>query len=211
MTGSIRVCLAALLLVLGTVITPAAGSTITYNWVGVVNDVAPWWDSGVKIGEKIPVDLTLNGALSPVVSSPGVGEYFAFLSSEQQVILAVNIGGRTEIGYYELATVLNDHNGTDGVSVESAWPMSGRVFSIVFSTSKLNVLTSEALPLSLDPHDFDVADFTVYHDDTPIFSGRLLATPLPGGIGMFISALTGLVGMSLWKSRHLKVETGLLG
>jgi len=208
MTGSIRthlvvLLLGHLLLALGSMNTPASAGTITYNWVGIVDEIAFGADPGVAIGEKMNISLTLSDESMDFNASPEIGTYGADFSSPQQLILAVNIGGRTDIGLFQFATVLNDHNGIDGFSVSSSSPHTGLVFSFDFETSNLGVLTSDALPLSLNPQDFSMAGFTVYERGPPLFMGTLLTTPLPASIGMFLSAITGLFGASLWKYRHL--------
>jgi hypothetical protein len=202
MVGSIRLCLVALSLGLGAITTPAAANTITYNWFGVVEDVAPSPPPGVTIGKWIKIGLAIDDGVSDTDPSSEIGRYDANIFGPPALVLAVDIGGETNIGTFEHATVLNDHNGTDAFTVSGDSPRIGSVFRLDFSTSDLGVLTSDALPLSINPDDFDRARFSVYGEIPIGFSGRIVSqTPLPGSVGLLVSALTGLVGAGWWKSR----------
>jgi hypothetical protein len=202
MIGSIRSCLVALSLGLGTIATPAAAGTITYSWLGTVDYIAPGHHPGVTLQQKIGLSLTLNDAVSDADPSSEIGSYNTTIWSPEVLVLAVNIDGRTDRGMYHSATVLNDHNGADAFSISGESPHTGIAFSLDFSTSDLAVLTSDALPLSLIADDFSIARFAVYqHGGPPLFGGTLLTTtPLPGSVVMLVSALTGLVGAGWWKS-----------
>jgi hypothetical protein len=214
MIGSVRFCLVSWslgLLLMGGVVTPAAAGTITYNWFGIVDTIAPGTTPDVADGDTLKISLTLGDGVSDGNPSPEVGNYFAFNSSPNVLVLAVDIGGRTDTGMVHEATVFNDHNGKDAFSVSGSSPHIGIIFQFDFSTSDLGVLNSDALPLSLIPEDFDTARFTIFqHGGPPLFSGRLVTTtPLPGSIGLLASGLMGLVGMGWWKSRRLRtIEAG---
>jgi hypothetical protein len=197
--GSIRLCLVTLSIGLAAIATPAAASTITYSWSGMVTEIFPGEHPTVSLGQRITASLTLNDGVSDFDSSPEVGRYLVDTALSPQVLmLAVDIAGYTDIGMFQEATVLNDHNGRDAFSVSSFSPHLGQ-FEFNFITSDLGVLTSDALPLSLDPHAFQTANFTVSHNN-PLFSGTFFPTPLPGSIGLLVSALTGLIGAGWWKS-----------
>jgi hypothetical protein len=205
MIRSIRLCLVALSLGFATVITPAAASTITYDWVGTVNYIAPGEHPGVSLNQKIAISLSLNDAVGDADPSSEIGQYNADIWSPEVLVAAVNIDGRTDRGMVQNATVYNDHNGRDGFSILTFNFMTGAVFSFDFSTSNLGVLTSDALPLSLRADDFGIANFTVYSFGPPQFSGTLrTVTPLPGSAGLLVSGLVGLIGAGWCKSRGLR-------
>ena len=205
MIGSIRLCLMTLSIGLAAIATPAAASTITYNWSGSVTEIYPGAHPTVTLGQRITASLTLNDEAWDYNASPEVAWYLADTSSSccsPPVVLAVDIAGYTDVGFYQQAIVLNDHNGRDAFTVSTYSPHVGQ-FEFKFITSDLGVLTSEALPLSIDPHAFRTANFTVFFQG-PIFSGTFFPTPLPGSVGLFVSALTGLLGARWWKSRRLR-------
>jgi hypothetical protein len=202
MTGSIRLCLMTLLIGLAAIATPAAASTITYTWSGMVTEIFPGQHPTVTLGQRITATLTLNDGVSDFDASPEIGRYAVdSTSSPQPLVLAVDIAGYTEIGMFQQATVFNDHNGRDAFFVSSFSPHIGQ-FELGFITSDLGVLTSDALPLLIDPHKFQTASFLVLHHD-PLFSGTFFPTPLPGSAVLLVSALTGLFGVGWWKSRRL--------
>jgi|AraplaMF_Col_mMF_1032025.scaffolds.fasta_scaffold00087_51 hypothetical protein len=206
MIGSIRFCLVTLSLGLGTIATPAAASTITYNWYGIVEiDHYP----GVTLSENIKISVTLNDAVPDTNPSPEIGQYDTQIWPPVLVV-AASVGPSTAVGEFQTGTIFNDHNGIDAFSIGTGSLHIGNVLSFNFSTSNLSALTSDALPLSLNPDDFDVATFSVLGyggPEGPVgFSGRvvLAPTPLPGSVGMLISALAGLVGAGWYKSRSLR-------
>jgi hypothetical protein len=217
MVGSIRLCLVALVLGLGAITTPVAASTITYHWNGIIQDfdVAPFQDPAVKVGKRITIDLILDDRTPDTDPSPTVGQYdFSAFdpSSPPPLVVDVRVGGlqipHSYNATWQQATVLNDHNGIDAVMVSAVESHGiGNVFTFNFSTANLAVLTSDRFPLSLDPRDFDVATFSIMGGNGnaefhPGYRGQVIAaTPLPGSVGMFVSALTGLIGAGWWKSR----------
>jgi hypothetical protein len=83
-------------------------------------------------------------------------------------------------------------------------------FLISFRTSHPGVLSSDALPLSIDPKDFEATAFAVntfYMSEVgPHFNGSIdsvvAPTPLPGSVDFFASALVGLLGLGRWQRRH---------
>jgi hypothetical protein len=207
MARLIQHCLVALSLGLWAIATPAAATTITYNWRGVVDHVdhvVPGF--GVRPTQRINIHLTLDDAVPDTNPASDIGEYDTVIFPPILVV-AVDIGGFTGIGSFQSATVFNDHNGTDAFSVSTGDLHIGNVSSFDFSTSDLGVLTSDALPLSLNPAKFDTATFQVY-GYYPGVSGRILGSlpgvvPLPGSAVMLVSALAGLVGAGWYKSRRL--------
>jgi hypothetical protein len=210
MAGSIQHCLVALSLGLSANATPAAASTITYNWSGIVDNVDPGthW---VTIGETIKISLTLDGAVPDLASQPEIGQYDGTVFAPPflpNLVLAVDIGGMTSLGSFHDITVFNNFNGVDAFSIDVNSPMIGNVFVIEFATSNLGALTSDALPLSINPVDFDTATVRVYGEGPPGFSGRIVSSvpgtvPLPGSVVMLVSALAGLAGAGWYRSRLL--------
>ena len=208
MIGSVHRCLVGLSLTLWAIATPAAANTITYNWLGIVDQSDLSANPSFTVGEKIKISLTLDDVIPDTAPSLEIGQYDADIFNPPVLVLAANIGGIADTGTFQFAQVFNGHNGTDAFSVDSGGPTIGNVFSIDFSTSDLGVLTSDALPLSINPGDFDTASFSVYGDGPPGFSGRIISSvgtvPLPGSAFMLVSALTGLVGAGCYKLRCLR-------
>lgn len=200
-----RHCLVALSLGLWAIATPAAANTITYNWLGIVDQIDEFAHPGFTIGAKIKISVTLDDVIPDTDPSLEIGQYSASVFNPPILVLAANVGGNADTGSFHFATVLNDHNGADAFSVSTGSPLVGNVFSLDFSTSDLGVLTSDALPLSINPANFDTAIFSVYGEGPPGFSGRIVASlpgtvPLPDSALMLVSALAGLVGAGWYKS-----------
>jgi len=203
MAGSIKLCVVALSLGLWAITNSAAASAITYSWLGIVDQIDPSADPGFAIGERIKITLTLDDVVPDTNPSPEIGQYDTQFYPPV-LVLAVNVGGYVEIGDYQSATVFNNHNGTDLFSVGAGRPQVGSTFQFDFSASNLGALTSDALPLSINPRAFDTATFREY-GYIPGFSGRILsATPVPGSVGCFVCALAGLAGVGWWKTYRLR-------
>jgi hypothetical protein len=220
MFGSIRLCLVALPLALTAISSPSAAGTITFNWFGVVDDIAPGTTPGVVLGETMRISVTLGDDVEDGDPSPEIGRYVSANTSPHVLVLAVDVGGRTDTGMLQEATVENDHNGKDTFSVQGESPHIGITFEFDFSTSDLGVFSSDAIPLSLIPEDFDTARFTIYqHGGPPLFSGKLVTTttPIPGSVGLLASALAGLLGAGWlkmrrqWKSGSLLFRSSVFG
>jgi hypothetical protein len=203
-------------LALGAGAAPAAASTIDYVWTGTVTDVVPGTPPVVAVGQKIGITLTLDNAVPDQDASPNRGIY----DQQQQLpnlVVAVNIGGVTNIGSFQFGTVLDDDQGVDEFKIETGDQQIGTRFVIDFKTSNLGVLSSDSLPLSIDPQDFELASFSVNPDiflplaSAPRFGGtidfvglNLTQTPLPGSAVMFVPALVALLGIGGWKRRRFK-------
>lgn len=201
-------------LALGAGATPAAASTIDYVWTGTVTAVVPGTPPVVAVGQKIGITLTLDNAVPDQDPSPNRGIY----DQQQQppnLVVAVNIGGVTNIGSFQTGTVLDNDQGVDEFKIETGDQQIGTRFSIDFKTSNLGVLASDSLPLTIDPHDFELATFSVNPDillplaSSPRFSGtidfaglNLTQTPIPGSAGMFVPAVAALLGLGGWKRRR---------
>jgi hypothetical protein len=207
--------LMALALGIGGIATPAAASTISYAWTGTVTNVVPGSLPVVHHGQRIGITLTLDDSVPDQDASPNRG---IFDQQEQppDLVVAVNIGGFTTIGSFQFGTVLANDGGVDEFKITSASQHVGDAFGIDFKTSHPGVLTSDSLPLSIDPHDFELATFIVNGPNNflqlafaPRFSGtidfagiNLTQTPLPGSVGMFVPALLGLLGLGEWQRRR---------
>lgn len=204
--------LIALALGLCGIAMPAAASTINYAWTGTVTDVTPGSLPVVGLGQKIGITLTLDNSVPDQDPSP----HRAIFDQQLQpptLVLAVNIGGVTNVGSFQFGTVLADDAGMDEFKINTGDQHIGDIFGIDFKTSHPGVLMSDSLPLSIDPHDFALATFIVNGPNNflmlgsaPRFSGTIdsavAPTPLPGSIGMFVPALAGLLGLGGWKRRH---------
>lgn len=113
------------------------------------------------------------------------------------------------LGPWRQATILNDYNGVDGVTISSYDAHGiGRTFKFDFSASNLLALNSDGFPLSLDPRKFNLATFAFMGSNPtshPGFRGTLLAqTPIPPSAGLFGFALAGLIGTAWWKTRRAR-------
>jgi len=188
---------------------PAAASTISYAWTGTVTDVTLGGQPVVTLGQQISITLTLDNAVPDRDPSPHRGIYDQQLQPPA-LVRSVNIGGFTSGGSFQFGTVLADDRSVDEFLIETADQHIGDIFTIDFKTSHPGVLTSDALPLAIDPRDFETAVFVVNGSKVlkPQFSGTIdfanpvvAQTPLPGSLGLFVPALLGLVGLGGWKLR----------
>ena len=195
--------------------TPAAAGTISYAWTGTVTHIVPGSIPVVHHGQRIGITLTLDDSVPDQDPSSTSGIYDQQLMPPT-LVLAVNIGGVTDIGSFQRGTVLANDGGVDEFSIDTGDQMVGRRFLIDFKTSHPGVLTSDSLPLSINPQDFETAVFFVNSPGNiqpvaffPEFSGtidfagiNLTQTPLPGSLGMFVPALVALLGLGGWQLRR---------
>jgi hypothetical protein len=186
---------------------PAEASTISYAWNGTVTFVDPISPATVSPGQKIGITLTLDNAVPDQDPSPTRGIYDQQMQPPNLVV-AINIGGVTGVGSFQFGTVLANDAGVDEFKVSSGDQLIGGRFLIDFQTSHPGVLASDALPLSIDPKDFETAAFFVNPNNLlpmsfPIFSGtidsQVAPTPLPGSVELFLPALVGLLGLGGWQ------------
>jgi len=194
-------------------VAPAAASTISYVWTGTVTSVDPISTATVAVGQKIGITLSLDDTVPDQDPSPNRGIY------DQQpptphLVVSVNIGGVTDIGSFQFGTVRANDGGIDEFMINTGDQLIGDRFTIDFKNPTPGVLTSDALPLSIDPKDFAIATFLVNGPSFnlpsffPVFSGtidfaglNLTQTPLPASGMLFVSALAGLLGFGAWRRR----------
>jgi hypothetical protein len=210
----IQPSLIALALGLSAIAAPAAASTISYAWTGTVTDITPGSMPFVTLGQQIGITLTLDNAVPDRDPSPHRGIYDQQLQPPV-LVRAVNIGGLTVVGSFQIGTVRADDQGVDEFQIDTGDTHFGNVFLIDFKTAHPGVLTSDALPHAIDPRDFESATFFIRRDSlllipsAPRFSGTIdfasvvvTQTPLPGSLGLFVPALVGLLGLGGWKRRR---------
>jgi hypothetical protein len=97
--------------------------------------------------------------------------------------------------------VLAGSGGVDSIEISSSSIHTGLGFDILFQTNHVGVLSSDAIPSSIDPGDFDIATFSVdrfsaFTDFLPSFGGTISAAtkpvPEPNSLVMLASVLIGL-------------------
>lgn len=93
--------------------------------------------------------------------SPNIGSYdnLRHLSPEPPLVLALDIGGTGGNAMFQKMIVQNDVNGVDSIYIDAWQVLIGPRAEFLFSTTDLSVLTSNAIPDSIDPADFDIATF----------------------------------------------------
>lgn len=197
--------LAALSFAIGAAATPATANTISYSWSGIVDHVVSDSTAAVAVGQHIHITLSLNDAVSDTDPSASRGSYQTVAANPPILVLGVDIGGVTDVGAFQFATVLHNDGGIDEFDVDTGDTLIGDRFHIQFTTSHPGVLSSDALPLSIDPTDFETATFSVnetgpFEQFLPVFDGTIRnvsTVPLPDALPMFALALSALAGLSL--------------
>lgn len=177
-------------------VVPAHAAPITYNWVGTVTEVdRP--DPAFAVGGRIPITLTLEGDTADHAPSPNFGIY-SQQASGPPVILNIDIGGTGSNGAIHIVEIYNDVDGFDRIVIASATFHIGGVAGFEFSTTDLDTLTSDAIPQSIDPDDFEVATFVRRNNPFEFLAMGTIdelapAVPEPSSITLFGAALLGLM------------------
>ena len=193
-------------------ISPAVATPISYEWTGTVDRIDPGFPPGVTLSEKIRISLTLDNVFLDQNPAPDQGEYSRD-PSQAPMVLAVDIGGETVVGPFQSVTVLDDHSGVDAFEVVTSSEMTGIGFTIIFETTNLGVLNSDAIPLGIDPADFETATFSVdrfpaFEAFAPSFGGTIdaaaVSTPEPDSIAVLGAALIamGFLSRQAWGARR---------
>ncbi|HVO02932.1 MAG TPA: hypothetical protein VMT54_12060 [Candidatus Cybelea sp.] len=191
---------------------PATANTIGYSWSGIVDHVVAGSPAGVTVGQHITISLSLSDAVPDMNPSPSHGDYETMADIPPVLVLGVDIGGVTDIGAFQFGTVLHDEGGVDEFDVETGDQMIGSRFDIHFATTHPGVLSSDAIPLSINPADFETATFSVnepgpLQEFLPVFNGRILAVstlPVPNSLAMFSLALGCLWVVAAWRSARTR-------
>jgi len=181
-------------------IGPAEAAIITYDWTGTVDVVDPGFPAGVTVGEKIGVTLTLDSSIPPDLDNTPNMAHYEEEEGQPPFVLSDNIGGNTDVGVFQDMYVLDNYQGVDEVIIETGNSMTGDGFEIMFKTDHPGALTSDAIPLSIDPADFETATFAVVRnpalgDFLPGFSGTIdaeVAVPEPSSLAIIGTVLLGL-------------------
>ncbi|HLZ08510.1 MAG TPA: hypothetical protein VKT80_07985, partial [Chloroflexota bacterium] len=169
----------------------------------------------LPVGDKIDISLTLDTSFPDQNPSPNVGFYLCFFCSPPQLVGAANFGavkfgGPTGFpGTVQDVDVLNNDMGVDEFMISTGFPHSGGCcFTILFKTSNLNILTSDAIPLFIDPTEFQTATFSVQPCVTPAcisgFSGTIGAAgeiPEPSGLTLLGIGLVVTLVLRLYRIR----------
>jgi hypothetical protein len=179
----------------------AAAAPITYDFTGTVTFLGEsmFNSFGVSVGDKIAITLTLDNAFPDTNPSPNVGQYDTNFATLESPILGVEVAGTDVTGLFGFVTVRNDDHGIDAIHLSSGTP-HGFGAEMDFSTSDVNVLTSDVIPLSIDPKALDVATFVVRSLPTgESFSGTVdaqaAAAPEPGTLVLLTAGLVGLAAL----------------
>ncbi len=188
-------------LAFGAWIGSADAAIIAYDWAGTVDVVDPGFPTGVTVGEKIEITLTLDNSLANQSTSADQGLYSSNPGTSP-LILSADIGGNTGLGNFQTMQVFNNHQGLDEVQIQSGDEMTNIGFIITFKTDQLDTLSSTAIPLSIDPTEFETATFQVtrapaFEMFLPSFLGTIDAevpasvVPEPASFAILGTALLG--------------------
>ena len=175
---------------------PAGAMPVTYAWTGTVTENNSGFP-GVSVGETIPISLTLNNAVANQSATPDVGVYSSAFGVPP-LILAVNIGGVTIAGSFQTVDVSDNHMGIDEFLISTGTPLTGCCFTILFETSHVGVLTSNAIPLLIDPTKFEIATFSehLFPSVGGSFSGTIdsaVSVPEPAARMLFGTGLLAII------------------
>jgi hypothetical protein len=200
----VRLLLAFWLGLLG--IDGAAAAPVKYDFIGTVthNDLSPSFFPHA-VGDKIPVTFTLQTAYPDTDPSSLRGEYYNPTGIlDIGPVLAVEIGAAGGFAIHQYLQVFDnytDANGDtyDGLTFEVGEPQRGVTSRFTFRTNDLSVLSSDDIPLTIDPGQFEIAEFDRVGRPFEVKGGGTLAAvadiPEPGAMALLGAALLGFVAL----------------
>lgn len=200
----IRLLLAVWLGLLG--IGGALAAPVKYDFIGTVthNDLSASFFPH-QVGDKIPVTFTLQTAYPDTDPSSLRGEYYNPTGIyDIGPVLAVEIGAAGGFAIHQYLQVFDnytDANGDtyDGLTFEVGEPQRGFTARFTFRTSDLSVLSSDDIPLTIDPGEFEIATFDRIARPFEVKGGGTLAAvtdiPAPGTLTLFGAALVALAAL----------------
>ena len=167
----------------------AKAAPVTYDFTGTITQVGTRVLTPVFLGEHIPISLTLEAAYP--ATPPGSGSYgfnglFDPNSPFTAPILAANFNNTSALGLFQIVTVRSG----ESFSAHTTSPQVGAGFDLSFTGASSGALASNAIPLSLNPADFQDGVFAVTQAFSPTtygYSGTIdgLAVPEPMSLAMF--------------------------
>lgn len=181
----------------------AIATPVKYEFTGTVthNDLSASFFPHA-VGDKIPVTFTLQTAYPDTDPSSLRGEYYNPTGIyDIGPVLAVEIGAAGGFAIHQYLQVFDnytDANGDtyDGLTFEVGEPQRGVTSRFTFRTSDLSVLSSDDIPLALDPGQFEIATFDRVARPFEVTGGGTLDAltniPEPGSLALLASALLGL-------------------
>jgi hypothetical protein len=184
----------------------AIAAPVKYEFTGTVthNDLSPSFFPHA-VGDKIPVTFTLQTAYPDTDPSSLRGEYYNPTGIyDIGPVLAVEIGAAGGFAIHQYLQVFDnytDANGDtyDGLTFEVGEPQRGVTSRFTFRTSDLSVLSSDDIPLAIDPGHFEIAAFDRVARPFEVTGGGTLAAvadiPEPGVMALLGAALLGFVAL----------------
>lgn len=173
---------------------PAAHATpITYDFTGTVTAEA---SQPVSVGQQIAIAVTVDPLFPAIQSAPGVTVYNGGFVSPSPV-LSATFDGQNVLGSFSSVVIHSDAAGISSMAINSGTPETDAGFSLSFQAGAPGVLASGAMPLAIDPLDFQTGTFRrtvalnyLYYAGT---INRPQAVPSPGSLALLGSGLTLLI------------------
>ena len=189
--------------VTGLVVTLGASASyatpVTYDFTGRVNALS---NQPVTVGQLVPIEVTVDAAYPASNSKPGVTQYLGGFTGPSPV-LSATMDGVNVMG--EVSSMAVDYGASgSAITISSGTPLTDAGFSLSFMTDKADVLTNGAVPLTIDPGEFQSATFRrtvafnyVYYAGT-IDPPAAETVPSPGAAPLLA---TGLVLLAVARRR----------